>query len=154
MISPTPGPVFDHPHLAASYGSPDYVVRDLFREQSGWWTSRNPTDLHPAHPDPAASAVLDAVDPNVVLAKARAHFDAGDYQLALHVIDLVALAPGDSDVIVAARLLKADCCDRLAQQTEPFVSRSLYTGSALLLRAGKRRWSQSPQGPPTEPSAR
>ncbi|MFV1989569.1 MAG: MBL fold metallo-hydrolase, partial [Acidimicrobiales bacterium] len=80
---PDPGPIFDHPHLAPSYGSPDYVVRDLFREHSGWWTSRNPTDLHPAHPDSAAAAVLDAVDPDVVLAKARSYFDTGNYQLAL-----------------------------------------------------------------------
>lgn len=144
---PDPGPVFDHPHLVASYGSPDYVIRDLVREHSGWWTSRNPTDLHPAHPDAAASAILDAIDPSVVLANARSHFDAGDYQLALHVIDLVALAPGDDDHLVAARDLKAACCDKLARQTEPFVSRSLYTSSAIMFRAGNRRWSESPLGP-------
>ena len=144
---PDPGPVFDHPHLAPSYGSPDYVIRDLVREQSGWWMSRNPTDLHPAHPDAAAEAVLRAVDPEAVVAAARAHFDDGEYQLALHVIDLVALAPGDDETVVAARTLKAECCEKLARQTDPFVSRSLYKSAAVMLRAGRRRWSEAPLGP-------
>lgn len=144
---PDPGSVFDHPHLVANYGSPHYVVRDLVREQFGWWASRNPTDLHPAHPDQAAAAVLAAVDAAAVVAKARAHHDAGEYQLALHVIDLVAMAPGDDAVLAEARELKADCCDALAKQTEPFVSRSLYRNSAKLLRSGRRRWSEAPEGP-------
>ncbi len=144
---PDPGSLFDHPHLAPSYGSPDYVVRDLVREQSGWWMSRNPTDLHPADPDTAAAAVLGAVDPEAVVDAARAHFDEGEYQLALHVIDLVALAPGDDEVLRAARDLKAECCEKLARQTDPFVSRSLYKSAAMMLRAGKRRWSEAPLGP-------
>lgn len=144
---PDPGSVFDHPHLVANYGSPDYVVRDLVREQFGWWASRNPTDLHPAHPDSAAAAILDAVDPAAVVAKARSHHEAGEHQLALHVVDLVAMAPGDDPVLAEARELKADCCDALSKQTEPFVSRSLYRNSAKLLRSGRRRWSEAPEGP-------
>ncbi len=90
--------------------------------------------------------MLAAVDPALVLAAAQKHVDAGEHQLALHVIDLIAMAPGDNATLVAARNLKADCCDVLARQTDPFVSRSLYFGSARLLRAGKRRWSEAPQG--------
>lgn len=143
---PDPGDRFDHPYLAPNYGSPEYVVRDLCREHGGWWTTKNPTDLHPAAPDAVATAILGAVDPSHVVALAQQHFDAGEYQLALHVVDLVAMAPGDDAVLVEARSLKADCCDKLARQTEPFVSRSLYFGSSRLLRAGKRRWSEAPEG--------
>ncbi len=143
---PDPGDLFDHPHLASNYGSPDYVVRDIAREHGGWWTSKNATDLHPAHPDAAASAVLAAVDPSAAIEAAQRHADNGEWQLALHVIDLVAMAPGDSDVLTVARRLKADCCEALARSTDPFVSRSLYFGSARLLRAGKRRWSEAPDG--------
>ncbi len=143
---PDPGPLFDHPHLRANYGSPDYVVRDLAREHFGWWMSRNPTDLHPAHPDRVGAAVLDAVDPERVLERARALISEGDDRLALHVLDLVALAPGDAPVIEEARRLKAQCCDRLAGECTIFVSRSLYRGSARLLRSGRTRWSQAPDG--------
>ena len=143
---PDPGALFDHPHLESNYGSPDYVVRDLAREHGGWWTSKNPTDLHPAHPDDAAAAVLAAIDPAAIVEAAQRHAEQGEWQLALHVVDLVAMAPGDDDVLIAARRLKADCCDALARATDPFVSRSLYFGSARLLRAGKRRWSEAPDG--------
>ena len=143
---PDPGHLFDHPHLRANYGSPDYVVRDLAREHFGWWMSRNPTDLHPAHPDRVGAAILDAVDPDLVLDRARALIAEGADQLALHVLDLVALAPGDSPAVDEARRLKAECCDRLAAACSIFVSRSLYRGSARLLLSGRTRWSQASDG--------
>ena len=133
------------PYLAANYGSPDYVIRDVFRQENGWWTSRNPTDLHPAHPDAAATAVLGAVDPQKVVDTARAHIENGEHQLAMHVLDLVANAPGNDPLVQQARDLKADCCDALARGCSIFVSRSMYTGSASMLRSGKRRWSEVPE---------
>ena len=144
---PDSGDLLDHPHLNPNYGSPDYVVRDLCREHGGWWTSKNPTDLHPSAPDAAAVAILNVIDPEAVVTAAQGHFDRGEFQLALHVVDLVAMAPGDDGVLSRARVLKADCCEKLARQTDPFVSRSLYFSSAKLLRAGKRRWSEAPDGP-------
>jgi len=56
--------------------------------------------------------------------------------------NLVALAPGDDATITKARLLKADWCEQLAKKTRVFVSRSLYSSSAALLRNGATRWSQ------------
>ena len=141
-----PPELFEQPYMAESYGARDYIVRDLYREENGWWVTRNPTDLHPAHPDDAAAAVLSAVDPQRVLARARELAEAGELQLALHVIDLVALAPGDDPVVDEARRAKAEWCDALTGATAPFVSRSLYEGSARLLRNGRTRWSQAPQG--------
>lgn len=141
-----PSELFDAPFLSPNYGSPEYVVRDIVREQTGWWSRTNPTDLHPSHPDEAAAAVLAAVDPTAVLAAARSHRERGELQLAMHVVDLVALAPSDDPVVIDARQLKADLCQALAKQTEPFVSRSLYFGFARLYRAGKVRWSQAPDG--------
>lgn len=136
-----------HPHLVADYGNPDYVVRDLFREQNGWWASRNITDLHPAAPDAAASAVLSAVDPATVLARASELIDAGEDQLALHVLDLLADAPGDAPELLEARRLKGDCAERLARACPTYVSRSIYFGAAKLHRAGLRRASEAPEGP-------
>jgi uncharacterized sulfatase len=141
-----PPELFEQPYMAESYGAREYIVRDLYREENGWWVSRNPTDLHPAHPDAVAGAMLSAVDPQRVVARARELADTGELQLALHVVDLVALAPGDDPVVDEARRAKAEWCDALARRTAPFVSRSLYKGSARLLRNGHTRWSQAPQG--------
>ncbi|MEO2114205.1 MAG: MBL fold metallo-hydrolase, partial [Acidimicrobiales bacterium] len=42
-----PPELFDESWMTPNYGCPDYIARDLFREESGWW-DRNPTTLHPA----------------------------------------------------------------------------------------------------------
>ena len=39
-----PPELFDQPWMRPTYGAADYIVRDLFREENGWW-DRNPTTL-------------------------------------------------------------------------------------------------------------
>ncbi|MCO6188494.1 alkyl sulfatase dimerization domain-containing protein [Rhizobium sp. L1K21] len=134
-----PPELFDKPWMSERYGAVDYIVRDLWREENGWW-DRNPTSLHPAHPDDAAEAILSALtDHTAVLARAKELAAAGKTQLALHVIDLLALAPGDSPNIVEARLFKAELCQRRAGEVRPYVSKALYGSSATLFQDGRRR---------------
>ena len=66
-----------------------------------------------------------------------------EHQMAMHVLDLLAMVPGDDPKVQQARELKADCCDALAQKNTIFVSRSMLSGSAILLRKGIRRWSEN-----------
>jgi alkyl sulfatase BDS1-like metallo-beta-lactamase superfamily hydrolase len=138
-----PPALFDHPWMQPTYGAPDYIVRDIFREENGWW-DRNPTNLHPAAPEDAALAVLSAVDPDRVLARARELADAGQPQLAMHVIDLIATGPDDAPHTGEARHLKAGLCRALAEMTQPYVSRALYRSSARLLDEGQASWTHLP----------
>lgn len=139
-----PPDLFDQPWMRERYGAIEYLVRDIFREENGWW-DRNPTNLHPAHPDKAAAAVYEALgDPAAVIARARDLADGGETQLALHVIDLVALAPGDDAIVQEARILKAELCEARGTQVRPYVSKALYTTSGRLLKDGHRRWSEMP----------
>ena len=80
-------------------------------------------------------------DRSAVLARARELADAGDAQLALHVVDLLALAPGDDPDVVAARELKAELCNTRADEVDPYVSRSCYRSSARLLEKGYTSWT-------------
>ncbi len=131
-----PPELFEQPWMRPLYGDRDYIVRDIFRAETGWW-DRNPTNLHPAHPDEAGAAVLSAIaDREAVLDRARALADEGKLQLALHVIDVLALAPGDEPDVVAARALKADLCRTLAEDARSFVSQSLYVSSAGIIEEG------------------
>lgn len=128
-----PDELFAPVWMAPLYGSPDYIVRDLVREESGWW-DRNPTTLHPSPPDEVARARWKALaDPERVLADAEAHADAGDVQMALHVIDLVALGPDDEALVQEARRRKAEWCRSRADEVPPYVSKALYESSARLL---------------------
>ncbi len=136
-----PTELFDKPWMLPTYGAPEYIVRDIYREETGWW-DRNPTTLHPAAPDDAQHAVLSAItDRHAVLDRARALAEQGQPQLALHVIDLLALAPGDDPEVAEARSLKAELCAARADQVAPFVSRSCYESSARLLEDGSTSWT-------------
>lgn len=135
-----PGDLFDQPWMAPTYGAPEYIVRDLYREENGWW-DRNPTTLHPAPPEDAAAAVRSAIaDPEAVVARVRALADEGETQLALHVVDLLALGSGDEPEVVEARALKAELCRTRAREIDPFVSKSCLHTSASLLDRGETSW--------------
>ncbi|NWG46247.1 MAG: alkyl sulfatase [Alphaproteobacteria bacterium] len=130
-----PDDLFDRPWLVEGYGHRDYIVRDVYRSQNGWWEDRNPTNLHPAHPKAAAEAVLSALtDRTAVLDRAKALFAAGQGQLALHVVDLLALADGTEPEVKAAKALKAEICRALARANTSYVSKSLYYSTAQILK--------------------
>ena len=138
-----PDEIFAKPWMTPSYGSPDYIARDLYREENGWW-DRNPTHLHPAEPAAAREAILSALDPETVLARALELQAAGNTQLALHVIDLVALAPGNEGIIGEAKALKARLCSQRAREVAPYVSKALFWSSAALLKEGNDSWQDLP----------
>jgi len=136
-----PDRLFDKPWMRPTYGHPDYIVRDIYRQENGWW-DRNPTALHPAPPAEAAAAVMSAIDnPRAVIDRAKELAANGETQLAMHVIDLVALGSGDEPEVVEARTLKAELCRTRAGEIEPFVSKSCDRSSATLLDDGVTSWS-------------
>lgn len=137
-----PDKLFSKPWMLPIYGDPTYIVRDLFREENGWW-DRNPTNLHPVSESESTKAVLEAIgDPELVVSRAEELRDEGQVQLALHVIDLVALAKGDSPIVMRAREVKAELCRLRAKEVTAFVSKSLYESSARLLENGGTSWTQ------------
>ena len=81
-----PEELFGVPWMKPTYGDPSYIVRDIYRSENGWW-DRNPTTLHPEPPEAVGAAVARAItDKPAVIASARALADAGQWQLALHVV--------------------------------------------------------------------
>ena len=130
-----PPEIFEHPAMTPIYGCPEYIVRDIYRAENGWWTSRNPTDLHPGPPAAVATAILAAItDRTAVLSTARSLRDSGQPQLALHVIDLLALAPTSTPEARAARALKAELLEDFGAAHPSVVSRNIYRSSAARLR--------------------
>ncbi len=125
-----PEALFGHKWMRPIYGDPEYIVREIWRMENGWW-DRNPTHLHPARPAETANAVLSALDnPGHVLDEARRLQAEGDTQLALHVIDLLALADPVIPEVIAARALKAALCRQRAEQMRSIVSRQILLSSA------------------------
>jgi alkyl sulfatase BDS1-like metallo-beta-lactamase superfamily hydrolase len=105
-----PESIFGKDYMHDAHGARTLLLHAAWDSFAGWW-DRNPTSLRPAPLAEAATAVLSAVEPETVLATARGLQAAGHTQLALHVIDLVALADPSAHAAVAeARALKADLC--------------------------------------------
>jgi len=131
-----PAELFEQPWMRATYGDPTYIARDIYRSENGWW-DRNATSLHPAAPQQAAAEVAAAVtDHGALIRHARSLAERGEIQLALHVIDVLAVAPGDAPALREARELKADWLRRRAKEVQSYVSRSLYHAAADVLEHG------------------
>jgi uncharacterized sulfatase len=120
----------DSPWMPQTYGCPEYVIRDIWRLEAGWW-DRNVTSVHPAPAAEVSAAIATAIgDHDAVLGAARAHHEAGEHQLALHVVDLLALAEGDQPSVVAARELKAEIAAALAEDPPAYMSGNYYRAVA------------------------
>jgi alkyl sulfatase BDS1-like metallo-beta-lactamase superfamily hydrolase len=133
-----PNHLFDHPYMRPIYGSVEYIIRDIYREENGWWADRNPTSLHPLLPRDAARSIADAItDKGAVLDRARELMDQGETQAALHVVDLLALAPGEDPFVVEARALKVGLCRARAGEVKPYVSKALFESAARRYEKGK-----------------
>lgn len=128
-----PPELFGAPWMRPTYGDPSYIVRDIYRAENGWW-DRNPTSLHPAPHEDAGREIAAAIrDKAALIAHAQALADAEQYQLALHVIDVLATAGGDAPEIAQARALKCDWLRKRAKQVPSYISRSIYTVSADMI---------------------
>jgi len=129
-----PQDIFGHRFLKPGYGCVEYIIHDIWRSENGWW-DRNPTSLHPSAPQEAADARYHALpDPSRVLQQARALMAQGQWQRALHVLDLLALASAHLPGVAEARELKAQCCEHRAPEVSTVVSRHIYKSSAEELR--------------------
>lgn len=131
---PLPDDPFAHRFMRPIYGMPEYAMRDIWRSENGWW-DRNPSTLHPADPDDAARDLAEAVggtqaDCDAVLSEARRLIEAGETQLAMHVLDLVVLQPAGATGRQEAVALKATLCRMRAAQVSSVVSRNLYCSAA------------------------
>ncbi|MGO4332065.1 alkyl sulfatase dimerization domain-containing protein [Cupriavidus sp. 2TAF22] len=133
-----PPELFEQPWMRPAYGDPSYIARDIYRSENGWW-DRNPTSLHPCAPDRAAAEIAAAVtDHDALIRHAESLAARGETQLALHVIDVLATADGDSPTLARARACKAALLRQRASQVRSYVSRSLYTAAAGAIEQGGR----------------
>jgi len=131
-----PDELFGVEWMKPTYGDPGYIVRDIYRSENGWW-DRNPTSLHPETPEAIGRAVAEAItDKRGVIARACDIAKEGRWQLALHVIDLLATAEGDAPELAEARSLKAEWLRERARQVPSYVSRNLYRVGADVIEQG------------------
>lgn len=109
-------------YIQPHYGCLMFAIRGTHRRYSGWFDG-NPTNLQPAKQTEVAKEILSFVpNPNLILEKSKQLRDKGDYQMALHLIDLLVYGTGNSEAIQ----LKAELTKKLSETNDNFIVRNIY----------------------------
>jgi alkyl sulfatase BDS1-like metallo-beta-lactamase superfamily hydrolase len=107
-VSP-PADLLDRPFLQPVYDEPEFVVRNVWRLNGGWWDG-NPATLKPARDVAVAEELAElAGGPGRLCERALGLLEAGDdaaMRLACHLVELAWLAaPADRAVCEARRVV-------------------------------------------------
>ena len=121
-------------YLAPNYGCPRFVVHGIIRRYAGWYDG-NPGNLFPATRAEVARDVVGLCGVDALLEQARTLRDEGavrNVQRALHLVDFVLFAEGDSGPRASeAHSLKAELLQERANVEPSFIARNIFlNGSA------------------------
>ena len=117
------------------YGTLSHNIKAVYQKYMGWYDA-SPVNLNPLKPEDTAKKWVEYLgDVDAVLEKARADFDAGEYQWVAQITkELVYADPANQ----AARDLCADALEQLGYQAESGPWRSAYLMGAWELREGNQ----------------
>ena len=115
------------------YGTVAHNSKAVYQKYMGWYDA-NPVNLNPLEPSESAKKWVEYMgDVDEVLRKAKADFDAGEYQWVAEVTNTIVFSDPENE---AARLLCADALEQLGYQAESGPWRNAYLTAALELRNG------------------
>lgn len=115
------------------YGTVAHDAKAVYQKYMGWYDA-NPAHLNPLTPTDSAKKWVEYMgDTNEVLKKAKADFDAGEYQWVAEVTNVIVFAEPDN---LEARYLCADALEQLGYQAESGTWRNAFLTGAYELRNG------------------
>lgn len=121
-----PPELANHPALAPIYGCPSYIVRAIHRRYAGWYDG-NPSHLAPSPTPAIATEVVALTGGPALLERAAQLASAGNYQLALHLLDFVIDGTQDAAEKRQAMQLKSANLKQLAAIETSYISRSILS---------------------------
>jgi len=121
------------PYLAPVYGCPTFLIHGIYRRYAGWYDG-NPSHLFPSRTmDIAKEVVPLAGGPEALLNRAKTLKEAGETQLALHLVDFVLDNP-ETASLREAHVLKADLLQARADEEPSFIARNIFANGVLMKR--------------------
>jgi alkyl sulfatase BDS1-like metallo-beta-lactamase superfamily hydrolase len=122
-----PGDTLALPYLRPFYDEPEFVVRNVWRQFGGWWDGAA-SRLKPAPDAQLASELAElAGGADVLIGRAGAAADAGDFRLACHLADLAGwAAPADP----AIHRRRADVYEARARVEPSLMSQGIFRAAA------------------------
>jgi len=122
-----PAALLVRPYLAPIYDQPEFIVRNVFRQNGGWWDG-DPSSLEPAHPRALARELADAAGgAHRLIDRARRASEAGDHALACHLAQLAGDAsPTDAELWRA----RGEIFRARAEKAVSLMARGVYSFAA------------------------
>ena len=122
-----PAALAEKPYLRPVYDEPEFIVRNVVRHLGGWY-SGVPSELKPAPRRALAREIAElAGGLGPLLARARAALEAGELQIASHLVDFAADAePASSEV----HALRAEVYARRVSAETSTMSKGVFGAAA------------------------
>jgi len=89
MVEIYPNKFKNHEYLKPLYGNYRFAIHAVYRLYHGWYDTGNPTDLFPARSNDIAREFLKLNSAKNYLIHAKSLYEKNEYQLALHILDIV-----------------------------------------------------------------
>jgi alkyl sulfatase BDS1-like metallo-beta-lactamase superfamily hydrolase len=120
-------------HTRGYYGDLVHNCKAVYQRYLSWYDG-NPANLNKLPPTEAGKRYVEYMGgADALIAKARASFEAGDYQWVVEVVNHLVFADPTNQ---AARSLQADAMEQLGYQAESSTFRNAYLMGAQELRQG------------------
>ncbi|TFF97804.1 MAG: MBL fold metallo-hydrolase [Promethearchaeota archaeon] len=121
-----------HEYLKPLYGSYRFAIHAVYRLYHGWYDTGNPTDLFPAKSNEIARELLKLNNPNKYLQHAESLYNNNEFQLALHILDIVIKAGEliEKDLLLDALALKRRILKDKVKKEPSFIVRNILTNGA------------------------
>jgi alkyl sulfatase BDS1-like metallo-beta-lactamase superfamily hydrolase len=132
MLEIYPDKFMNHEYLKPLYGCYRFAIHAVYRLYHGWYDTGNPTDLFPAKSEKIAQEFLKINTPEKYLDHAKALYENQEYQLALHMLDVVIQGENyiKGDKILQALKLKRVILKQKAEQESSFIVRNILNNGA------------------------
>jgi alkyl sulfatase BDS1-like metallo-beta-lactamase superfamily hydrolase len=114
------------PYLRPLYGCPEFVIRDVLRAYAGWWGG-DPADLMPVPRKTVAQDILQLMEREAVVARARELAAQGEHRRALHLAMLLEHADPERE---NTRSLTVEILEALVTEEPSFIARNFDLAAA------------------------
>lgn len=133
-----PAKLRNSPYLQPVYGCYQFAIHATYRLYHGWYDTGNPTDLFPAKRADVTREVLQVAGPDAetaLLKRATELFEAKNFQMALHLLDMVIQSDRKEDKVYQnqALTMKIKVLKRAADVEPSFIARNIYISAARRL---------------------
>lgn len=118
------------PYIQPTYGCLEFVIRGIHRRYTGGY-DENPTNLSPVSKKELNRVILDLIgNREKVITEANKFQEKGNYQMALHLIDLIVMdEPGNQEM----RTLKSEILQKMSSESDNLFFVNFYKGSAMAI---------------------